>query len=66
MKKKNIVTRKKIGISELDINNLKKIKLGNYIRKNNFFDFSKVIVKKPWALNFCYIKTENWLFGYYT
>ena len=52
MKKKNIVTRKKIGISELDINNLKKIKLGNYTRKNNFFNFSKVIVKKPWGFEF--------------
>ena len=41
MKKKNIVTKKKIGISKLDINNLKKIKLGNYIRKNNLEELHK-------------------------
>ena len=58
MKKKNIVTGKKIGISELDINNLKKINLGNYIRKNNFFDFSKVIVKKPWGYEYLVFENE--------
>ena len=52
MKKKNSNIRKKVSISKADINNLKKINLGNYVRKNNFFDFSKVIVRKPWGFEF--------------
>ena len=52
MKKKNINNKKKAGVSKLDINNLKKINLKNYVRKSSFFDFSKVIVRKPWGFEF--------------
>ena len=44
--------KKNINVSKLDVKNLKKINLNTYIRKNSFFDFSKVIVKKPWGFEF--------------